>query len=83
MVEPPQPPPLDIERCAKLLALLASDVDGEVLAAARALSRLLRASGSDLVALAELLAQLARSSRPPRHYHAGRSSGLRKRYHGR
>jgi hypothetical protein len=74
------PRSLNVERLARLLAMLTSDNDGEVLNAGRALSRLFKQSGVDLVEVAEMM--LARSSRPPRR-DAFRSSGLRRRYHGR
>jgi hypothetical protein len=75
------PRSLDIERLAKLLALLSSDIDGEVLAAARALGRLLNASGTHVVEVAEMM--LARTNRPLKRSHTVRSSGLRRNYHGR
>jgi hypothetical protein len=74
------PRSLNVERLARLLAMLTSDNDGEVLNAGRALSRLFKQSGVDLVEVAEML--LARSNRPPER-HAFRSSGLRRRYHAR
>jgi hypothetical protein len=52
--------PLDVERLAKLLAMLSSEADGEALNAARAIGRMLRASGLNLVSLAE---EMARSGR--------------------
>jgi hypothetical protein len=51
--------PLDIDRLAKVLALLSSDNDGEALAAARALTRLLQASGTSAVSVAEMLLERA------------------------
>ena len=46
---------LDIDRVAKLLALLSSDNDGERHNAADALGRLFRASGTDFVAVAQTM----------------------------
>jgi hypothetical protein len=44
------------ERLEKLVGLLASDIDGEALAAARALNRLAAAEGLPLIALLAALA---------------------------
>jgi hypothetical protein len=58
---------------AKLIRLLASDVDGEVLAAVRALGRALKASGGDFHDLASIVeapspAPSARRDRLPRPF---------------
>lgn len=45
------------DRLAKLIPLLASDKDGEVVATARAISRTLKAAGSDFHALADAMAR--------------------------
>lgn len=49
----------DGTRLGALIRLLGSDQDGEVLAAARALARVLEATGSDLHALADAVERLA------------------------
>ena len=60
---------------AKLIRLLASDVDGEVLAAVRALGRALKASGCDFHDLASIVeapstapSGVARGDRLPRPF---------------
>ena len=62
-------PPLYATRLAKLIRLLASDVDGEVLAAVRALGRTLKAGGCDIHDLAGLVE--APATAPSTHPEAG------------
>lgn len=64
-------PTLPIDRLSKFLLLLSSDKDGEVLAAASALQRCLKANGNDLHDLVDALkapaAPIAFDASSPRH----------------
>ena len=55
------------ERLTKLLLMLSSDRDGEVIAAARAIGRALKNTGADWHALAARLSAPAKASAPPHH----------------
>jgi len=57
----------DQDKLAKLVLMLSSDRDGEVVAAARAIGRSLRAVGTDWHELARKLTVPAHSRRPPPH----------------
>ena len=63
--------PAATDKLGKLIRLLSSDRDGEVLAAASAIKRTLAAEGSDIHALADTLCRLQpqrrEESRRPRH----------------
>ena len=63
--------PAATDKLGKLIRLLSSDRDGEVLAAASAIKRMLAAEGSDIHALADTLCrpqpQRREESRRPRH----------------
>jgi hypothetical protein len=56
--------PAASDKLAKLLRLLSSDKDGEVLAAASAIKRTLAAEGSDIHALADTLCRPQPQHRP-------------------
>ena len=56
--------PAASDKLAKLLRLLCSDKDGEVLAAASAIKRTLATEGSDIHALADALCRLQPQHRP-------------------
>lgn len=56
--------PAASDKLAKLVRLLSSDKDGEVLAAASAIKRTLATEGSDIHALADALCRLQPQHRP-------------------
>lgn len=53
-------------RVKQLVLMLSSDQDGEVISAARALGRTLRAAGSDWHELADSLVSISPAQRPPK-----------------
>jgi hypothetical protein len=65
------------EKISKLLRLLASDSDGEVVAAARALNRTPREGGTDIHALADKVTSRAKFTEEDAHeiYQRGREDG--------
>jgi hypothetical protein len=61
--------PAASDKLAKLVRLLSSDKDGEVLAAASAIKRTLAAAGSDIHALADALCRPQPKEPPRRPWH--------------